>query len=48
MGTKWKLQEGKMVNSVVSNIRQCGIPFAIWNDNDNDKASYKFSSLVAT
>jgi len=46
MGTKWKLKEGKKVNSVVSNIRRCGIPFAIWNDNVNDKASYKFSSLV--
>jgi len=46
MGVKWKLLDGKMLNSVVSNIRRCGIPFAIWDGNESNKDSYNFTSLV--
>ena len=46
MGVKWKLLDGNMLDSAVLNIRHCGIPFAIWIDDDSNKTSYKFTSLV--
>jgi len=48
MGTRWKLKKGSMTNSVILCIRRCGIPFNIWEKDDEDakKGSYAFTSLV--
>ena len=31
---QWKLMEGPMLNAVISNIRRCGIPFSVWENNE--------------
>jgi len=47
MGSRWKLRKGPMTNAVIVNIRRCGIPFDIWNNEDESKKSkYSFTSLV--
>ncbi|XP_065887713.1 uncharacterized protein [Dysidea avara] len=45
MRSKWKLNKGPMINSILKNIRRCGIPFNIWNNNEENKSAFTFTSL---
>ena len=44
--TKWELNDGPMVTSIISMVRSCGIPFNIWKNQDSKTTNFTCTSLV--